>query len=82
MTCKLDLFTCLHEINFVTGSKLLYSGDIFFVHEINPKDYVTECQVRVNEQSCKQANRLILRGVGAPQKKHSGFFLIFFSQKT
>ena len=39
--------------------------------------------VRVSKQSCKQANRLILWGVGgAPQKKNSRFFLFFFLQKN
>jgi hypothetical protein len=37
--------------------------------------------VRVSKQSCKQANRLILWGVGAPQKKILDFFLFFFSKK-
>jgi hypothetical protein len=38
--------------------------------------------VRVSKQSCKQANRLILWGVGgAPQKKNR-FFLFFFPQKN
>ena len=85
MTCKLDLFTCLHEINFVTGSKLLYSGDILFVHEINPKVHVAECQVRVSEQSCKQANRLILWGRGRAKtfffSRFLKFFLNFFLKK-
>ena len=38
--------------------------------------------VRVSKQSCKQANRLILWGVGGePQKKKSGFFYFFFPKK-
>jgi hypothetical protein len=39
--------------------------------------------VRVSKQSCKQANRLILWGVGgAPPKKNSRFFYFFFPKKT
>ncbi len=39
--------------------------------------------VRVSEQSCKQANRLILWGVGgAPPKKNLDFFYFFFLQKN
>ncbi len=39
--------------------------------------------VRVSKKSCKQANRLILWGVGgAPQKKNSRFFYFFFSKQT
>jgi hypothetical protein len=38
--------------------------------------------VRVSKQSCKQANRLILWGVGgAPYKKKFSIFFIFFSPK-
>ena len=37
-----------------------------FISQIQPR---AKCHVRVSKQSCKQANRLILWGVGAPQKK-------------
>ena len=38
------------------------------------KQLKAKWHVRVSKQSCKQANRLILWGVGAPQKKNSRFF--------
>ena len=49
----------------------IQSGNLFRFHS-----------VRVSKQSCKQANRLILWGVGAPQKKILDFFLFFIFQKN
>jgi hypothetical protein len=38
---------------------------------------VTKWHVRVNKQSCKQENHLILWGVGAPRHFFSRFFDLF-----
>jgi hypothetical protein len=47
---------------------------------------MAKSHVRVSKQSCKQGNRLILRGVWAPRHFFSRFFFNFFlasfSQKT
>ena len=46
------------------------------------QEFKANWHVRVSKQSCKQANRLILWGVGgAPEKKNLDFF-IFFPEKN
>ncbi len=78
---------CRDHLGLVGSSKQVQVCNPYPEHSDRSSEIVREVKpkwhVRVSKESCKQANRLILWGVGgAPPKKKSRFFLFFFSKKN